>query len=89
MIRFWEDTWWGELPLCVTFPTLYNIAGTRKATVEEVWDLSNFYGAWNLRFLRPFNDWEMKHVQNFVRLLNNWHTFPRKDKLVWKGNKNG
>ena len=47
MIRFWEDTWCGELPLCVTFPTLYNIAGTRKAMVEEVWDLSNFFGAWN------------------------------------------
>ena len=89
MIRFWEDTWCGELPLCVTFPTLYNIVGTRKATVEEVWDLSNFSGAWNPRFLRPFNDWEMEQVQNFVGLLNNKHTFPRKkDKLVWKGNKN-
>ena len=89
-IRFWEDTWCGELPLCVTFPTLYNIAGTRKATIEEVWDLSNFSSAWNQRFLRPFNDWEVEQVQNFVGLLNNKHIFPRKkDKSVWKGNKNG
>ena len=35
-IRFEEDTWCGELPLCVTFPTLYNVAGTRKAMVDEV-----------------------------------------------------
>ena len=32
----------------------------------------------------------MEQVQNFVGLLNNKHPFLReKNKLVWKGNKNG
>ena len=38
--------------------------------MEEVRDLSDFSGAWNPRFLRPFNEWEMEQVHNFVGLLN-------------------
>ena len=82
-IRFWKDTWCGELPLCVTFPTLYNVAGTRKAMVDEVWDCFDNYGAWNLRFIRSFNDWEIEQVQNFVGLINNMQIDPQKrDKML-------
>ena len=29
-IRFWEDVWCGEVTLCASFPTLYNIARTKR-----------------------------------------------------------
>ena len=80
-----KETKSGELPLCVTLPILCNVAGTRKAMVAEVWEISENYGAWNLRFIKPFNDWEMKQVQNFIGLINKNHIFPwKKDKLVFK-----
>ena len=37
-IRFWEDRWCGENPLCVSFPTLYVVAASKGATLGEVWE---------------------------------------------------
>ena len=65
-IRFWEDVWCGESPICTMFPTLYSIVVARGAKVAEVWESSGDSGAWNPRFLRPLNDWEMEQVQNFI-----------------------
>ena len=35
-IRFWEDRWCGENPLCVSFPTLYVVATSKGTTIGEV-----------------------------------------------------
>ena len=89
-IRFWEDVWCGEVTLCASFPTLYNIARTKGAKVANVWESSRETGAWNPRFSRAFNDWEMEQVQIFIGLTSNKLIIPRKkDRIVWKGNKNG
>ena len=91
-IRLWEDVWCGEVSLCASFgfPALYNIARTKGAKVVEVWESLREDGAWNLRFSRAFNDWELEQVQNFIRLTNNKLIIQRKkDRIVWKGNKNG
>ena len=86
-IRFWEDVWCGEVSLCAFFPTLYNIARTKGA---KVWESSGENGAWNPRFSRAFNDWELEQVQNFIGLTNNKLIILRKkDRIVWKENKNG
>ena len=37
-IRFWEDIWCGENPLCTSFPTLYAVAASKGAKVGEVWE---------------------------------------------------
>ena len=55
-VRFWEDTWCGEFPLCDIFPNLYMLAVTKGVKVADVWDNSRGHGAWSLRFSRPFND---------------------------------
>ena len=34
--RFWEDTWVGETPLAVQYPTLYNIVQHKDAYVDTV-----------------------------------------------------
>ena len=61
-IRFREDRWCGENPLCVTFPTLYAVAASKGDIVGEVWETIGEEGGWNLRFIRPFNDWEMEET---------------------------
>ena len=35
-IRFWEDKWCGEFPLCDQFPTLYAMAASKGAKVGKV-----------------------------------------------------
>ena len=51
-VKFWRDRWCGEESLRVAFPTLFAIAASKEAWVEEVWDGSLEEGCWALRFLR-------------------------------------
>ena len=59
-IRFWEDKWSGENPLCVSFPTLYAVAASKGAKVGEFWETTGDGEGWNMRCIRPFNDWELE-----------------------------
>ena len=46
--------------------------------------------AWDPKFLRSFNDWEMDAIQAFIGLTrNNVITAMVKDKLIWKGDEYG
>ena len=56
--------------MCKLFPTLYSLANSKGATMEEVWDSSRREVGWNLRFFRPFNDWELEEAQRFINLIN-------------------
>ena len=38
------------------FPSLYALAGTKRAIVADVWDTTGGEGTWNLRLARSFND---------------------------------
>ena len=52
-IKFWEDSWCSEEPLCELFPLLYILAGSKGASVKEAWLPIGEEGEWNLRFERP------------------------------------
>ena len=69
-IKFWEDVWCGEDPLCESFPSLNALVVSKGAMVAEVWEASRGEGVWNPRFIRAFNDWELEVVQNFIGLIN-------------------
>lgn len=58
-IRFWEDRWCGENPICVTFPNLYRIASSKEAQVADVWVSQGGNGAWGPKFARTFRNWGM------------------------------
>ena len=85
-IRLWEDTWCGRQPLCDAFPDLYSIAGSKGAKVVEIWVREDGGGAWDPKFLRSFNDWELEPIQEFIEVTSNIKISPlEKDNLVWKG----
>ena len=65
-IRFWTDTWCGDIVLSQRFSHLYILATHRNATVEEMWDQNFGEGGWNLRIIRDFNDWEVEMVGNLL-----------------------
>ena len=86
-VRFWKDVWGGEEVLCITFLTLFSSAVRKDALIREVWDAS-IEGGWTPQFSRPFNDWELIEVENFLRKTHPWRVVSnREDKLVLKGGK--
>ena len=47
-------------------------------------------GAWDPKFMRSFNDWEMEVVQEFIGVTSNIKISSlEKDKLSWKGDELG
>ena len=89
-IRLWKDAWCGDVPLNEVFPGLYSIADSKGAKVVEMWEIEGEAGAWNPRFLRSFNDWELNTIQQLLSLLASKKLMPqRSDKLLWKGSQQG
>ncbi|RVW72592.1 Transposon TX1 uncharacterized 149 kDa protein [Vitis vinifera] len=88
-IRFWKDTWCGDVELARRFPQLFSVAAQKGATVGDLWDQNAGQGEWNLRFLRSFNDWELPLVEELLQILRNQRINLEEDLAVWKGGKNG
>ena len=89
-IRFWEDKWCGEILPSDQFPMLYAMTASKGPKVGEVWDTTRGEGGWNLRFMRPFNDWEMEEMQRLISLISNKKISQReRDKIFWLVDKKG
>ena len=89
-IKFWEVTWCGRKPLCDAFPNLYSIAGSKGAKATEIWVREDGGGAWDPKFLRYFNDWELETIKEFIEVTSNIKISPfEKDNLFWKGDVSG
>ena len=56
--------------MCASFPTLYAVATSKGAKVGEVWETTWDGGGSNLRFIRPFNDWELEETQRLISLIS-------------------
>ena len=85
-IRFWEDILCGSELLCEAFSVLYTIVDTKGVKAADVWEVHGGLGAWDPKFLRSFNDWEMDAIQAFIVLTSNNVIAPLvKDKLIWMG----
>ena len=83
-LGFWKDSWCGEIALCNTFPTLFNLAAHTEAMVADVWDSSREERGWSLVFLRPFNDWEVE-VERFLHFFYSRKIKPlQEDRLLLK-----
>ena len=78
-----------ERPYVKPFLISY-IACSKGAMAADLWVVQGGLGAWDPKFLRPFNDWEMDAIQAFIGLTSNsFMTFMLKDKMIWKGDVSG
>ena len=76
--------------LCSTFPSLYEVVGSKGARVVDLWEATGPRGGRNFRFERHFNDWELEVVQSFLCTVNSWSIRPHlRDKLCWNEAKSG
>ena len=56
--------------------------------MEEVWETTGGGGRWNLRFIRPFNYWELE--ETLISLICSKNiSQEEKDKIFWLVSKNG
>ena len=89
-VRFWKDNWFGALPFCVSFPSLFALAVSKDAWVNDVWSFADGGGSWSLLFFRPFNDWEVDEVDRFLSSLNGKSVQQdEEDRVLWKETKCG
>ena len=89
-VRFWEDVWCGEVPLCSSFPSLYEVDSSKGAKVAELWEVTGTRGGWNFRFEKHFNDWELEEAQRFICTVSTKSLSPLSvDRLRWNGAKDG
>ena len=84
-VRFWEDRWYGDYALSISFPSLYALATSKETQVVEVWDSLKEKGGWNPWFSGLFNDWEMEMVERFLFSLQGKRVVTNlEDRILWK-----
>ena len=90
-VRFWKDKWCGTSPLSEAFPSLFSIASSKEAWVNEVWTAEgDRRGSWTPTFNRPFNDWELEEVGRLLRCLEGKMVrVDEEDRVRWVESKDG
>ena len=83
--RFWEDTWLGETPLALQYPTLYNIVQRREAYVASVLQSMPL----NISFRRTLVGHRWEAWLHLVRRLMDVQLSQQPDRLYWKLTKDG
>ena len=89
-VKFWRDRWCGDEPLCVSFPSLFAFARSKKAWVADLWVHSSIGGEWNPSFSRPLNDWEFEMMECFLLGIQDKVVVDeREDDVFWVVRKSG
>ena len=71
--------------MCSSYPSLFNLALNKEATVADIWDRDEGAGCWSPTFLRPLNDWEVEEMARFLQTLHDQNFRPTgEDKLLLK-----
>ena len=65
----WKDKWCGSMALCDAFLNLFVVVAHKDIVIKEMWSPNEGGGCWNPLFFRPFNDWELEEVNNFLTCL--------------------
>ena len=85
-IRFWEDTWLGNLPLQQQYPLLYNLVQQKNATVHDV-----LHGAppLNISYRRDLLGHRWDEWSHLCLRLMDINLSDQPDSFVWKLTQNG
>jgi len=83
--RFWDDTWVGDKPLKVKYPSLYNIVREPHATVSKVMTTSPL----NISFRRALVDNKLAEWLSLVARISNVELVEGSDYFRWSLTKSG
>jgi hypothetical protein len=82
---FWEGTWWGQIPLKLSFPKVYKCCGERDALVSECYR----DGEWVFDFRRSFGPGELCKWEGHLDTLGAFRTNGGQDRLRWSLERSG
>ena len=91
-VRLWRDRWCGDPPLCVPFPSLFDLSVDKEAWMADIWDplAEGGWGGWNPCFSRAFNDWEVEEAERFLERLHGKRVLGDvEDMVFWTETKSG
>ena len=74
-IRFWEDLWWEDNPLCLQFPSLFKVTTTKNCTISTILG-NNASLSWDLTFRCNLANAEIEDLERLMSLLSNIHLTP-------------
>jgi hypothetical protein len=84
-VRFWKDTWIEDKPLKLKYPSLYNIARRKDATVAQVLSTTPL----NMSFRRSITDNYLCAWYHLVSKVVSFNLTNDKDVFVWSLQKSG
>ncbi|OVA08068.1 hypothetical protein BVC80_1729g16 [Macleaya cordata] len=67
-VRFWEDKWITNQPLCVAFPALYAVSSSKNFKIADLLSYVNGEPNWSLNFSRRLYDFEMNGEEEDRRI---------------------
>jgi hypothetical protein len=79
-VRFWEDTWMGDAPLCQQYPALYNIVQHKNILVSTVLAHTPL----NITFRRGLNNNRWLQWMNLCQRLITVSLNNEPDVFCWK-----
>uniref|UniRef100_A0A452XPP0 Reverse transcriptase zinc-binding domain-containing protein n=1 Tax=Aegilops tauschii subsp. strangulata TaxID=200361 RepID=A0A452XPP0_AEGTS len=79
-VRFWEDTWLGDTPLALQYPSLYHIAQRKEEYVATVMQTVPL----NIQFRRSLVGERWTSWLHLVRRLIEVHLSDEVDSFRWK-----
>ena len=74
-IRFWEDLWLGDQPLCAQYTNLYRVILSRNLTISMVHG-SSLPSTFYLNFQRNLINSEIEYFQGLLLSLGSVHLSP-------------
>jgi len=83
--RLWDDTWVGDKPLKVSYPSLYNIVHDPHVTVSKVMTTSPL----NISFRRALVDNKLREWLHLVASISNVQLVEGSDYFNWNITKSG
>lgn len=87
-IRFWHDTWCGQMSLQSQFPHIFAIARNKDILLENAYGISSPL-TWNVTVTRNLKEWEVEEYENILQILVSVKMGTETDKLSQNLNKNG
>jgi hypothetical protein len=78
-IRFWEDSWFGSVPLAVQFWELYYVCNEKTRTMTELW----VDGELRVTFRRTFTEPMMHSGDNLLSFVKMSHL--GMNRMLWCG----
>ncbi|KAG2687140.1 hypothetical protein I3760_09G038400 [Carya illinoinensis] len=68
-IKFWRDVWCASRALKDLYPTLFQLARDKEASMAEVMEIEGGQFLWNINFSRAAQDWELSIFEDFYSLI--------------------